>query len=272
MKNAQKVLLEVEIDEVFNEEDEDGVSEKLKAAEEAAAESKLLAAKKAADVKLAAKKAADVKLAAAKAARVKQYWSSQIEQSAERQKEAEKNTAEPTYWHESDHVIEDSMEAEVQRRVNAALQSSAYATVEDVQRLKKASNTSHKRTMPEDSVPSKRVAYENVDAHSQMLLQLALSHQGAAALKAQASFHHGQMEAMFASFEKEKRSNEAHEDALREANAMLATERRRNQEHAKAQSEALWRERMREVDAIKSANLQRESDEKLTSLFQLFNK
>jgi len=156
--------------------------------------------------------------------------------------------------------------------VKAALQSSAYATVEDVQTLKKGSNTSLKRTMPEDSVPSKRVAYENVDAHSQMLLQLALSHQGAAALKAQASFHHGQMEAMFASFEKEKRSNEAHEDALREANAMLATERRRNQEYAKAQSEALWRERMREVDTIKSANQQRESDEKLTSLFQLFNK
>jgi hypothetical protein len=222
-------------------------------------------------VKLAAKRAADVKLAEAKAAGSKQYWSSQPEQSAERQKEAAKNTAEATYWRESDHINEDSIEAEVQRRVKAALQSSAYAPVEDFQTLKKDSSTYLKRTTFEDYAPSKRVAYENVDAHSRdtnMLLQLALSHQGAAALKAQASFHHGQMEAMFASFEKDKRSNEAQEDALREANAIIATERRRNQEHVKAQNEALWRERMREVDAIKSANLQRQCDEKLSSLFQ----
>jgi len=124
--------------------------------------------------------------------------------------------------------------------------------------------------MPEDYVPSKRVAYENVDAHSQetrMLLQLALSLQGAAALKVQTSCHHDKMEAVYASFDKERRSNEAAEDALREANAMLALERRRNQEHTKALNEALWREKQRVVDAIQSANLQRESDEKLTSLF-----
>jgi hypothetical protein len=269
LKNARKVAVEAEIEEAYNEEDEDDASEKLKAAEEAAAESKLLAAKKAADVKLAAKRAADVKLSAKRAAGSKQYWSPQPEQSAERQKEAAKNTAEATYWRESDPVIEDSIEAEVQRRVKAALQSSAYAPVEDFQTLKKDSSTYLKRTTFEDYAPSKRVAYEN--AHSRdtnMLLQLALSHQGAAALKAQASFHHGQMEAMFASFEKDKRSNEAQEDALREANAIIATERRRNQEHVKAQNEALWRERMREVDAIKSANLQRQCDEKLSSLFQ----
>ena len=129
--------------------------------------------------------------------------------------------------------------------------------------------------MLEDYVPLKRVAYEDVDAHSQgtrMLLQLALSHQGAAALKVLSSHHHSQMEAIYSSFENEKRSNEASEDALHEANARFATERRRNQEYAKAQSEALWRERMREVDTIKSANQQRESDEKLKSIFQLFNK
>jgi len=262
VKNAQKVEMEAEIEEVLHEEDEDDTSDLLKAAEEAAAESKLLAAKK----------AADVKLAAAKAAGVKQYWSSQPKQTAERKKVPAKNTPVAAYWLESDHDTEDLIEAEVQRRVKAALQSSANAAVEDVQTWKKGSNTSLKRPLPEDYVPSKRVAYENVDAHSQMFLQLALSHQGAAALKAQTSYHYDQIEAMHASYEKEKRSNEAQEDALREANAMLATERRRNQEHAKAQSEALWRERMREVDAIKFANLQRESDGKLTSLFQLFNK